>query len=217
MKKWKWRLAQWLEIRWWKNYLQGKEPHEYKEWKLGYWNGLLQKVQSFIKVKETDSVIDLGCGPAGIFMAFPHCKVTAVDPLLAEYEKHLPVFKQTNYPNVRFVSLPMEDYVADSDFDVVFCMNAINHVKDIEKAYDVITRVAGEKASLLMSVDAHRFSFFKYLFRLLPGDALHPHQYDIKEYCAFLEKRNWEIGHCAPLKSDWFFTHYLLVAKRISA
>ena len=43
-KTWKWNLAQNIELRWWKNYLQDKNPTEYLVWKKEYWNNLLAQI-----------------------------------------------------------------------------------------------------------------------------------------------------------------------------
>ncbi len=45
-KLWKWRLAQHLEIRWWKNYLKSKDKDTYYQWKRSYWNDFIQRTSS---------------------------------------------------------------------------------------------------------------------------------------------------------------------------
>jgi len=69
---------------------------------------------------------------------------------------------------------------------------------------------------LIITIDAHNFSLFKYIFRLLPGDILHPHQYDISEYEKFLTDRSCEIIRRVKLKKEFFFDHYLLVARKLN-
>jgi 2-polyprenyl-6-hydroxyphenyl methylase/3-demethylubiquinone-9 3-methyltransferase len=65
---------------------------------------------------------------------------------------------------------------------------------------------------LVITIDAHNHSFFKNLFRAIPGDVLHPHQYDLNEYNQFLTSRNLKIVKTEKLKSEFFFNHYLQVA-----
>jgi 2-polyprenyl-6-hydroxyphenyl methylase/3-demethylubiquinone-9 3-methyltransferase len=69
-------------------------------------------------------------------------------------------------------------------------------------------------SNIIVTIDAHNHSFFKKLFRLLPGDILHPHQYDLKEYEDFLTSRNCDIIQSIHLKHDFFFDHYMLIAKK---
>ena len=211
MKKWRWKTAQWFELRWWKNYLHGKNRGEYLAWKKNYWKNIQERILDPKSLSEDQTVIDFGCGPAGIFIALPENKITAVDPLLNDYENQLPFFRKTDYPNVNFVSGNMEEFSSAGKFDFVFCMNAINHVNDIEKAFDVLANSANENGKIIFSIDSHNFSFFKFLFRLIPGDILHPHQYDLAEYQTFFEKRGLKILRSELLKKEFVFSHYLLL------
>ena len=93
-------------------------------------------------------------------------------------------------------------------------MNAINHVHDIEKGFEKLNEVCAENGTVIFSIDAHNFAFFKYLFRLVPGDILHPHQYDLVEYKQFIEKQKMKIVKTELLKKEFFFNHYLMVVRK---
>lgn len=210
----KWEIAQRAELQWWKNYLKDKDTVEYLNWKKNYWNDLLSKISDVVKLKEGDVVLDAGCGPAGVFIVLAQYKVDAVDPLVDEYEKNLKHFKKASYPFARFHSLPFENFETQNKYDAVFCMNAINHVSDLKKSFDKLISPIKKDGLLIITIDAHNFSLFKFLFRLLPGDILHPHQYDIKEYEQFLTDRNCEMVKRVKLKKEFFFDHYLLVGRK---
>jgi 2-polyprenyl-6-hydroxyphenyl methylase/3-demethylubiquinone-9 3-methyltransferase len=212
--KWRWNTAQFAERKWWQNYLKNKEVSEYLNWKKNYWNNLLQKCTPFFSIDEKDAILDAGCGPAGMFMLFNKNKTTAFDPLIDTYENDLPHFKKSEYPSVTFINKGLEDISIHEKFDKIFCMNAINHVHDIELSYDNLIHLAKAEAHIIVTIDAHNHSFFKKLFRLLPGDILHPHQYDLKEYEKFLTSRNCDIIQSIHLKHDFFFDHYMLIAKK---
>jgi 2-polyprenyl-6-hydroxyphenyl methylase/3-demethylubiquinone-9 3-methyltransferase len=208
----KWKIAQWFELRWWKAYLRDKNKEQYLSWKKNYWNNLLQQIKDAVNLQNDLTIADLGCGPAGVFIALPGNHVTAVDPLLDKYERETPFFKKNDYPNVEFVTSTVEGFIPHKKFDVVFCLNAINHVSDIARAYDVLTACTSPSGKMVVSVDAHNHTFFKHLFRLIPGDVLHPHQYNLREYELFLEKRGRKILKTVLLKREFFFSHYVLVA-----
>src|SRR5688572_1410418 len=106
--KLKWKLAQWVELRWWKIYLHEKNKGQYLEWKKNYWNYILSKVSEVAQIDSSQTICDLGCGPAGIFIALPENEITAVDPLIDEYEKQIPFFRKQDYPNVTFVVSTIE-------------------------------------------------------------------------------------------------------------
>jgi len=209
----RWKIAQYFELRWWQSYLRGKDKVTYLTWKKNYWQTLLNKIAANVKIDSSKSIIDLGCGPAGIFIALPENKITAVDPLLNGYESGTNFFKRSDYPKVNFVTSTIEDFESRGlKYDLVFCMNAINHVHDIEKGFGKLKTVCAENGSIIISIDAHNFSFFKYLFRSIPGDILHPHQYDLNEYQNFLQKDGWKTSGALLLKHEFLFDHYVLVA-----
>ena len=207
----KWRLAQKLEITWWKRYLADKSPEDYLRWKKSYWTDFLEKIE--IRVSTSATVLDAGCGPAGIFTILENSKVTAVDPLLEQYN-FLPHFQKEKYPYVQFIDAPLETAELPK-FDYVFCLNVINHVADIEKSLDKITESVTPKGKLILSIDTHNYLFFKYLFRLIPGDALHPHQYDLREYSEMLTKRGFKIERTVLIKEEFFFNYWVLVASKL--
>ncbi|MEZ5014050.1 MAG: methyltransferase domain-containing protein [Chitinophagales bacterium] len=210
----KWNLAQKAELKWWENYLKGKDVDTYHIWKRAYWQKLLDLIAAHCPVEKGMDILDAGCGPAGIFMNLEGCSVDAVDPLLDEYAKNLKHFSTAAYPYVTFHSLPLEKYTSDNKYDIVFCMNAINHVSDIAFSYDLLCSLVKPGGKLVVTIDAHNYTFFKYLFRAVPGDILHPHQYDLKEYDAFITDRGCTMLQVERLKKEFFFDHYIEVAEK---
>ena len=151
----------------------------YAGWKRAYWRTFLADIG--LRVPVGARVLDAGCGPAGIFAALPHAAVTAVDPLLARYDE-LPAFERDDFPHVRWVAAPLESFVAAGEFDFVFCLNVINHVRDLAGVSRVLAEACRPGGTVVISVDAHRHRLLKPLFRAVPGDILHPHQLDIVGY-----------------------------------
>ncbi|HET8963228.1 MAG TPA: methyltransferase domain-containing protein [Chitinophagales bacterium] len=211
----KWNIAQNAEAQWWQNYLKGKDVTAYHNWKKNYWQNILNSIANVCSVNPGMEILDAGCGPAGIFMNLTQCNVDAIDPLLENYNSALPHFKKSDYPYVTFYNTPMEQYSTDKQYDIVFCMNAINHVIDMEYSYSLLGKWVKPGGKLVITIDAHNFSFFKYLFRLIPGDILHPHQYDLKEYAGFITRNGCKILMQEKLKSEFFFNHYLQVAEKM--
>ncbi|MBL7800422.1 MAG: class I SAM-dependent methyltransferase [Chitinophagales bacterium] len=213
----RWKIAQWFELQWWKRYLTGKSKEEYIAWKTNYWLLLMRTLELERTIEEANTIIDFGCGPFGLPLANQQWKkeLTAVDPLLDEYAITIPFFDKHDYSGTHFITQSMEDFSSPEKFDLVFCMNAINHVHSMDKAFDVVVGSTQQNSKIVVSIDAHNFSFFKFLFRLIPGDILHPHQYDLKEYSSFLESRNCKIEQAVCIKQEFFFDHYVLVARKL--
>ena len=211
--KWRWNTAQFAERKWWQNYLKHKDVNEYLIWKKNYWQNLLDICLKHIHISPSDCILDAGCGPAGMFMLFEQHDTVAFDPLIDSYEIDLPHFTKSMYPNVRFIKSGLEEFSIEEKFNVIFCMNAINHVHDIQLSYDNLFAHAAHKGYVIITIDAHNHSFFKHLFRLIPGDVLHPHQYDLEEYKKLMTDRGCEIIATEHLKHEFFFDHYMLIGK----
>jgi 2-polyprenyl-3-methyl-5-hydroxy-6-metoxy-1,4-benzoquinol methylase len=208
----RWKIAQWFERRWWKNYLKRKSAVEYLQWKQEYWKAFLDSTE--IDLSAPGRVLDAGCGPAGIFIQLSGHQVTAIDPLLERYTKDLKVLDQAMYPWVNFQTIPIESFRADVPFAWVFCLNAINHVKDYPLALDQLVRATAPSGHFIMSIDTHRYRLVKWLFRAIPLDILHPHQYALSEYVTELESRGLQIINHSLLKSGTLFHYHVIHAQK---
>jgi 2-polyprenyl-3-methyl-5-hydroxy-6-metoxy-1,4-benzoquinol methylase len=209
--KFRWKVAQAAEIRWWQGYLNKKDKAEYLNWKKDYWKTFLKECELDVPTNATCS--DIGCGPAGVFTVLENEHIDAIDPLLDSYEQKLDHFDPKDYPNVNFISSPLEQFSAKEPYDYVFCLNAINHVSDLDQCWEQLFDATKKGGTLVVSIDAHNHSFFKYLFRAIPGDILHPHQYDLKEYQDMLTKRGGRIIKTLHKDKAFFFDYYVLVVE----
>ena len=207
----KWRLAQRLEIKWWKRYLKYKDVDTYLDWKRNYWMTFLDSIDLDLTKLEDKKVLDAGCGPAGIFTLLRSASVTAVDPLIDQYEMKLEHFDCAKYPGVHFITSSLEHYSPEESYDYVFCLNVINHVADIDRALDNLFGVMTPGGYLILSIDCHKYKYLKHLFRWLPGDALHPHQYDLTDYRKMVERRGGAILKDVLSKGGNIFDYRVLV------
>lgn len=205
----RWKIAQYFEAWWWRRYLRGKSVPDYLNWKRTYWLDFLKKIN--LELPPDASVLDAGCGPAGIFMVLRNTEVTALDPLLEEYKTLFPYFSDGSLRNVRFVEQPLEQFVAPQQFDLVFCLNAINHVADLDVCLQKLREATRSGGRLVLSVDAHNYLFFKRLFQWLPGDILHPHQFDLADYKRQLAANGFQIQQEMRMKKEFFFSYHVLV------
>lgn len=210
----KWRFAQWLELKWWKNYLSGKDKDQYLIWKKNYWHRFLASINLPVEVLPQACLLDAGCGPAGIFTIFPNNQVTALDPLLLHYEQHLPHFNPQFYPNVRFIAQPIETFADVSCYDMVFCLNAINHVAHIETALNRLVEALKPGGYLVISIDAHKYALLQKIFCLFPADALHPQQFTLQAYQNMLLQNGLIVCSTTCLKRELIFDYWVLVAQK---
>lgn len=217
----RWEVAQFFERRWWKGYLADKTPDVYLQWKKGYWQGVLDKLkkvhpqlQKLLNTPHLD-ILDAGCGPAGTFLALDDHQVQAIDPLWSYYAKEFQQLGHEGLDYVHFEQGLLEDFEAKDQFDLVFCMNALNHVDDIEKAAQNLSDALKPDGWLICSLDVHNYEMPKSLFRAIPGDVMHPHQYNITEYIDLIESPDLCFTASANLRRGQLFDHQMLVFKKV--
>lgn len=208
----RWRFAQFFERIWWRQYLRKKNIKNYLHWKKNYWNAFLGKTG--VNLSAGCHILDAGCGPAGIFSVLTDARVDALDPLLERYESELPYFDRADFPQVRFYALPLESFQPESPYDVVFCLNVINHVDDIDRCLDRLVAILNPGGHLVLSVDAHKRNWLQRLFQWVPADILHPHQHTRMQYEKMLTQRQMVLKRSAVLKKGRIFDYCLLVATR---
>jgi len=209
---WRWRLAQFLELRWWQGYLRKLDWADYVEAKRRHWRKVLVALD--LRLNGDERVLEAGCGPAGIFTILHEQQVDAIDPLLMAYENNLPDFSQDQFPYVHFQAMMLEQLDQKDTYDLVFCLNAINHVSNLQLATQRLAQSLKPGGTMLMSIDVHRHHFFKFIFRLIPGDVLHPQQDSLKDYVVLLEKHGLQIEKTLALKKGWIFDYVVIKAKK---
>lgn len=211
MASFRWKIAQYFEKRWWEKYLGNKDPDEYNNWKRNYWLGFLKDISEWVKPVHGQSFLDMGCGPAGIFMVLPE-KVTAVDPLLDDYKAQLPYFKPERFEKVNFCTSRAEDFECHEPYDIVFSLNVINHVTVIRQAVRTLYKCCKTGGKLVLSADAHNHGFLRTVFRYLHFDILHPYQLTLDDYQKLLESEGFVIQGNKCLRRRFIFDYVVIVA-----
>lgn len=208
----KWSLAQFLEKKWWTYYLSSKNPDEYLDKKKKYWVKVLQTIE--VMVSPEDTVIDLGCGPAGIFTIFDgKNSAVGVDPLMGYYQKEFKnLFNQ--YHHTQFIQSPLETFIPTSESQLVFCLNAINHVQDIDACMMQVKVSGTSNALYIISSDLHRHHWAKKLLQWLPFDMLHPKQMDKRDFEYLIKRHGFAIIRKYTLDSKFLFDYDVYVLRR---
>lgn len=190
-----------------------RDPAAYLDWKQWYWAGFLSSIG--IKPVELTGmkVLDAGCGPAGIFVVLSASEVTAIDPLLEKY-RQLPHFNPEIYPWVDFRQQRLEDLREIDIYDLVFCINAINHVAGLEDCLRNLFASLKPGGTLVMSTDAHKTNFGRTIFRAVPGDVLHPQQYNTRAYRQLLQNAGFSLVLEVLLNKGRVFDYRVFVARK---
>lgn len=101
------------------------------------------------------TLLDVGCGPYPLSIAFEDCRIVGLDPLILRYEEAgFPLYEFTD--RVTFVQGFAEEMPFPSrSFDAVISVNAIDHVDDFARAAQEISRVLKRDGVLRMQVHYH--------------------------------------------------------------
>jgi SAM-dependent methyltransferase len=101
------------------------------------------------------TILDVGCGPYPLSIAFEDCRIVGLDPLILRYEAAgFPLAEFTD--RVTFVQAFAEEMPFPSgSFDAVISVNAIDHVDDFARAAHEISRVLKKDGALRMQVHYH--------------------------------------------------------------
>ncbi len=127
-------------------------------------------------------VLDIGCGPRGSLEWAKMAKErVGLDPLANEYLKLGADQHQMRYVNSGSEEIPFDD----DYFDIVCSFNSIDHVEDLKRTCEEITRVLKSKGTFLLLTDIHEkptiaepqvinWSFLKEYFpKLIPQEERH--------------------------------------------
>lgn len=207
----RWHVAQQVEINWWKKYLSAKDKNHYQQYKKTYWKQLLNQIKCNIFPDKLEHILEVGCGPAGMFILLDQYKVHALDPLIDKYESKLLHFKKSNYPNVEFINTSFEKFLSHKIYKLIICMNVLNHVQDISMCSRKLIQLLDNKGFLLLSIDSHNYLIIKYLFKAIPLDILHPHQYDLNEYKNMFKQSGCKVMETICIRKGFFFNHHVLL------
>lgn len=96
-------------------------------------------------------LLDVGCGPHGGLIGFIDCDKYGVDHLIDKYKMiGYPLDKHgIKYYQGKSEKLPFHDYY----FDVVICVNALDHVDSLNKTIKEISRVLKKRGKFIAQIN----------------------------------------------------------------
>jgi SAM-dependent methyltransferase len=176
----RWNRAQIAEKRFW---LQNR-PRWSIQNSNRYWRGILEHGFNLdYKHFEGKSILEVGCGPAGIIFELDNSKFRAglepmdLEGLINDSNKKLIVKKGIGE------EMPFEDGI----FDIVVSFNALDHSSEPAKVIREVHRVLGPNGELLLWIYVLQEKY-RFLRRMLNGfDKPHPHHFTKDDLAAILE------------------------------
>ena len=163
-----------------------------------YWQQLLNVLARFHKLTPEDQVVDVGCGPAGILTAIDvPCEKTGVDSLMDYLQETYDLPGDIRYIQSTGEALEFED----GFFQVVFCMNVLDHVRSPRTVWQEFCRVLKPGGILTLEVDTFermrywrkRFSRWRRILRR--KHEKHPHTFRRQDVLNAAERLHLELLH----------------------
>ena len=89
-------------------------------------------------------ILEIGCGPFTqtrvILRGREASSITLLDPLLDHYKSHQYCAYNTLLPIPSLQAMPAEDLDDKGQFDIIICINVLEHVRDVNQVLDNIKR-----------------------------------------------------------------------------
>ena len=121
---------------------------------------------------------DIGCGPNSILAFVEHGKRVGIDPLMSFYKKNFNLPPHTEFSEGKIETL---NTIQNYEADIIFVMNCIDHVEDVELAAKILAQKIKPKGSLVISVNIVQNKLIQFLSNILNIykylDPTHPHHY----------------------------------------
>ncbi|UCF81932.1 MAG: class I SAM-dependent methyltransferase [Desulfobacteraceae bacterium] len=141
---------------------------------------IIRKIEEHLNPNST--ILDVGCGPTCTGQLFRVGLKTYLDPLMASYLQNYP----ENLPEGEKICSTAEDIPKlDESFDVVLCVNALDHMIDPGKALAEIRRVLMKDGIFVLGIFLYPPPLAmarRFIEKWLPifRDDAHPYSYTLK-------------------------------------
>ncbi|MFP4058394.1 MAG: class I SAM-dependent methyltransferase [Candidatus Brocadiia bacterium] len=161
-----------------------------------FWNQYLHLIRRHRPFRPGDRVLDLGCGPAGIITPVdPTCERHGVDPLMDFFRREYALSPAIHYHQQQGESLAFED----GFFQVVTCVNVLDHTRDWQAVLREIHRVLEPGGYFLLELDTFRgFEYYRKGFKrwtrmVRRRIEKHPHTLRIRDVTGAVRRIGFQI------------------------
>lgn len=178
-----WHHAQHEEQECWSGVRHKLLSPDYIELKCAYWRKILAKCGVSEAELQNSPVLEVGCGPSGVFLLFPaNPHYVLVDPLLDHYRNMAPHLFGTQH----CISEPLEDLgsALNGGFQTVIAINCIDHCRDIHAFIRKLRNLCDDRATVLLAVNTHQRGWTARLWHRFQRflEPHHPYHFTLEGY-----------------------------------
>lgn len=130
------------------------------------------------------SMLEVGCGMSGPIIYLRFANAYGLDPLILDYYRRGMISRNTSSSLINGVGefLPFKNNV----FDIVLCLNVLDHVIDPNKVILEIKRVCKKGSKVFIWVHVFNIpKLFKKFIEII--DTTHPHHFSMQEIVSLLD------------------------------
>jgi len=155
----RWQVAQKAEMEFWEH-RSLEELREENPPKKAYI--FVEEISKFTKMNNNTKILEVGCGGFSLINLLKKGKRHSIDPLADFYKEKYKI----NYKPVTFVKGVGENLpYPDNYFDVVMCINVLDHTKSPSKVISEMRRVL-KKGGMLYFENYYYQSSFLFIFKV---------------------------------------------------
>ena len=143
------------------------------------------------------NVLDIGSGPYGFVSVIDAKRKVAIDPLMNYFVTKVPeeFYLKNNLNLVDGVGENL-DIMPSKSFDLVCCLNTLDHAEDPRKVMSEANRVLKSDGYLLLSVNHYAWpiALYRWLLEMYGlGDRNHPNTYHLNDITNLIYKYNFKV------------------------
>ena len=157
-----------------------KNSEQHLEFKLEYWNSILREIQPYVSIEPETHILEVGCGCCGMLMAIKKGVLVGVDPLMNQYLNN---FSYLADAGPKWINCAAEQLDLPESFDIIFCINSLDHVLDPEKVAKKLDRHLMPGGHIVIALNCHNTDFFYSYYNAYHRriDPHHPHHFRLAD------------------------------------
>ncbi|MFC2072267.1 class I SAM-dependent methyltransferase [Chloroflexota bacterium] len=142
------------------------------------WANLVDLLKDTMAFDSSKRILDIGGGPTSIFLALREGERYAVDPVYEHlFQLHPFMGEVEEYEGVNFIASPIEEVAFDKQFNLIFTINAIDHVGELQPVIKKIDELLAPSGILVVIVDCYADSAVRNIINFFDADIPHPHHF----------------------------------------
>ena len=171
--------ARWLEAQRLED--SPDSPEDMREWvevRRDTWTRLMDYLTREGLINSPKRTMDIGGKGTTIFLALRDGERYAVDPVYRDLFQVHPFLRELKeYQGVNFLAAAVEDTTIDQPFDTIFCINALDHVAEVDAIIAKMEELLAPSGTLVLVVDCYADRAVRNLIRWFDVDLPHPHHF----------------------------------------